>query len=104
MDIENSSMSLKQWHDRSVFLQEMIEFKECSPKNLIVGYLNGLCNKFSEAEYMLLQKTLDIFFVSERKLDESLPKHHFNVPGFKSHRADRNSHDGDKPHRRRHDF
>ena len=84
MDIENSSMSLKQRHDKSVFLQEMFDFRECNPKNLIVGHLNinGLRNK------------LEIFFVSETKLDESFPKHQFNVPGFKSHRADRNSHGG----------
>ena len=114
MDIESPSMSLKQRHDKSVFLQDMLDFRECNPKNLIVGHLNinGLRNKFSEIEYMLLQNTLDIFFVSETKLDESFPKHQFNVPGFESHRADRNSHGGgimsyirdDIPHRRRHDF
>ena len=114
MDIENSSMSLKQRHDKYVFLQDMLDFRECNPKNLIVGHLNvnGLRNKFSEIEYMVLQNTLDILFVSETKLDESFPKHQFNVTGFKSHRADRNSHGGgimsyirdDIPHRRRHDF
>ena len=114
MDIKNSSMSFKQRHDKSLFFQKMLDFRECNPKNLIVGHLNiyGLRNKFSEIEYMLLQSTLNIFFVSETKLDESFPKHQFNVPGFESHRADRNSHGGgimsyirdDIPHRRRHDF
>ena len=36
MDIENSIMSLKQRHDKSVFLQEMPDFRECNPKNMIV--------------------------------------------------------------------
>ena len=96
MDIENSSTPPKRLHDISVFLQEMIGFRKCNPNNLIVGHLNtnGLRNKFSEIEYMFLQNTLNIFFVSETKLDESFPKHQFNVPWFKSHRADRNSHGG----------
>ena len=114
MDIENSSTPLKRLHDISVFLQEMLGVRKCNPNNLIVGHLNtnGLRNKFSEIEYMLLQNTLNILFVYETKLDESFPKHQFNVPWFKSHRADRNSHGGgimayirdDIPHRRRHDF
>ena len=61
---------------------------------------------------MLTQSLLDMFFISETKLDISFPNAQFRVPGFKHYRADRNGNGGaiaayirnDLPHRRRSDL
>ena len=61
---------------------------------------------------MLSENLLDVFFISESKLDSSFPNAQFQVPGFKHYRADRNAHGGgiaayfrnDLPHRRRPDL
>ena len=78
------------------FLEEMIHFRTLHPKNLISGHINinGFRNKFYEISDLLTQSLLDILFVSETKLDMSFPNIQFNVPGFKCHRADRNSRGG----------
>ena len=96
------------------FLEEMIHFRTLHPKNLISGHINinGFRNKFYEISDLLTQSLLDMLFVSETKLDMSFPNIQFNVPGFKCHRADRNSRGGgiiayvrnDLPHRRRDDL
>ena len=96
------------------FLEEMIHFRTLHPKNLISGHINinGFRNKFYEISDLSTQSLLDILFVSETKLDMSFPTVQFNVPGFKCHRADRNSRGGgiiayvrnDLPHRRRDDL
>ena len=92
------------------FLEEIIHFRTLHPKNLISGHIkiNGFRNRFYEISDLSTQSLLDISFVSETKLDMSFPNIQFNVPGFKCHRADRNSRGGgiiayvrnDLPHRR----
>ena len=92
----------------------MLHFRNQNAKNLIVGHLNinGLRNKFFEVNDMLTQSLLDMFFISETKLDISFPNAQFRVPGFKHYRADRNGNGGgiaayirnDLPHRRRSDL
>ena len=101
-------------NDSNNFLQEMIQFRVLHPKSLISGHINinGFRNKFFEVSDMLTQSLLDILFVSESKLDMSFPNIQFHIPGFKCHRADRNSRGGgiiayirnDLPHRRRDDL
>ena len=96
------------------FLEEMIHFRTLHPKNLTSGHINinGFRNKFYEISELLTQSLLDILFISEIKLDISFPNIQFNVPGFKCHRADRNSRGGgiiayvrnNLPHRRRDDL
>ena len=59
-----------------------------------------------------MENLLDLFFISETKLDRSFPNAQFQVPGFKHYRVDRNAHGGgiaahirsDLPHRRRPDL
>ena len=92
----------------------MLHFRNQNAKNLIVGHLNinGLRNKFFEVNDMLSQSLLDMFFISETKLDISFPNALFRVPGFKHYRADRNGNGGgiaayirnDLPHRRHSDL
>ena len=61
---------------------------------------------------MLSENLLDVFFISETKLDSSFPNAQFQVPGFKHYRVDQNAHGGgiaayirsDLPHRRRPDL
>ena len=96
------------------YLNEMLHFRNQNAKSLIVGHLNinGLRNKFFEVNDMLTQSLLDMFFISETKLDISFPNAQFRVPGFKHYRADRNGNGGgiaayirnDLPHRRRSDL
>ena len=92
------------------FLDQLVKFRNQYPKNLISRHLNinGLRNKFFEVHDMLSENLLDVFFISESKLDSSFPNAQFQVPGFKHYRA----HGGgiaayirnDLPHRRRPDL
>ena len=78
------------------FLDQLVKFRNQYPKNLISGHLNinGLRNKFFEVHDMLSENLLDVFFISETKLDSSFPNAQFQVPGFKHYRVDRNAHGG----------
>ena len=71
--------------------------------------INGIRNKLSEVSDILRNNNSDIFFLTETKIDDSFPMTHFSVPGFKTHRVDRNASGGgimaiirnDIPHRKR---
>ena len=83
-------------------------------KNCIIGYLNvnSTRNKFDGIECILSEGLVDIFAISESKLDESFPLSQFSLTDFSNHRKDRNRHGGglmiyvrsDIPHRRRLDL
>ena len=66
----------------------MIHFRTLYPNNVISGHINinGFRNKFYELSDLLTQSLLEV--------DMSFPNVQFNVPGFKCHRADRNSRGG----------
>ena len=67
------------------------EMKIRSPDKLILGYvnINSIRNKFDSLAYML-DKIVDIYLISETKLDDSFPLPQFKVPGFTtSYRYDR---------------
>ena len=61
---------------------------------------------------ILIEKYIDVFALTETKIDSSFPNAQFSVENFTIHRNDRNSHGGgiicyvrsDIPHRRRHDI
>ena len=68
--------------------------------------------KFVEIEELLNEKTVDLLFISETKIDSSFRNSIFEVSGYKHERHDRNIHGGglaafirtDIPARRRHDL
>ena len=62
------------------------------PQQIIIGHLNinSIRNKFDIMKPMLMHD-LDIFMVTETKLDDSFPVSQFNVEGFSTpFRLDRN--------------
>ena len=68
------------------------EMKIRSPDKLILGHvnINSIRNKFDSLIYMA-DKNVDIFLISEAKLDDSLPSAQFKTEGFTtSYRYDRN--------------
>ena len=93
---------------------DLTDFRASHKKNLIIGHLNinSLRYKFMEVNAMLSANVIDIFYLSETKLDSSFPLNQFNVHGFAHYRNDRNQHGGgilcyirnDIPHRRRRDL
>ena len=48
--------------------------------------INSLRNKF--------ELIIDLFFLSETKLDETLPSNQFQIEGYKNFRLDRNCYGG----------
>ena len=70
---------------------ELKTFRFKNPKNLIMGHLNinSLRNKF-ESIKPIISPNLDIFLVSETKLDESFPNNQFSISGYRMFRQDRN--------------
>ena len=66
------------------------------PQQIIIGHLNinSIRNKFDIMKPMLMHD-LDIFMVTETKLDDSFPVSQFNVEGFSTpFRLDRNKNGG----------
>ena len=74
---------------------EVKNYKLENPKNMTVSHLNvsSLRNKFVLTEELIKSK-LDIFLVSETKLDHSFPNQQFSVDGYKIYRRDRSSFGG----------
>ena len=70
--------------------------KICSPDKLILSHVNvnSIRNKFDSLVYML-DKNVDIFLISETKLDDSSPSAQFKIEGFTTpYRYDRNDKGG----------
>jgi hypothetical protein len=65
-------------------------------KNLIVAHLNinSLRYKFYEICTLLQDNIVDLFIVSETKIDNSFPDAQFSVPGYTVFRKDRDVHGG----------
>ena len=67
-----------------------------SPDKLIFGHvnINSIRKKFDSLIYML-DKNVDIFFISATKLDDSFPSAQFKIEGFSiPYRYDRNNKGG----------
>ena len=93
---------------------DLKNFKTKYNKNLIVGHLNvnSICSKFEEVADILNNNLLDIFALSETKIDNSYPDAQFSISDFSLYRADRTNNGGgvmcfvnsNIPHRPRYDI
>ena len=74
---------------------EAKNYKLESLKNITIGHRNvsSLRNKFISIEELIKSK-LDIFLVSETKIDHSVPNHQFSIDAYKTYRRDRNNFGG----------
>ena len=65
-------------------------------ENLFFGHLNVNSgrNKFEALEFLIIDK-IDVFLVSESKLDSSFPEAQFKIPGYRIFRQDRDKYEGD---------
>ena len=66
-----------------------------NPKKITIGHLNvnSLRNKLISIEELIKSK-LDIFLVSETKIDHSFPNQQFSIDGYKTYCRDRNNFGG----------
>ena len=72
-------------------LEQLREIRISNPKKVIMGHLNinSIPNKL-EGIMGIVGKDLDIFLISERKIDDSFPETQFSYKGYsKPHRKDR---------------
>ena len=71
-------------------------FRSKHPKNLIFAHLNinSIRNKFCEIYDVMNNNYVDIFGISETKLDDSFTNAQFNIQNFKIYRKDRNARGG----------
>lgn len=107
------SINIDETNQQSVF-EELKDVKKKHPRKFIVAHLNinSMKFKFVEIEELLNEKTVDLLFISETKIDSSFRNSIFEVSGYKLERHDRNIHGGglaafirtDIPARRRHDL
>ena len=70
-----------------------IQTRELLVNELILGHLNinSIPNKFEVLKFMI-DNNIDIFLISETKLDDSFPSAQFLIKGFSAlYRFDRNS-------------
>ena len=96
------------------YISHLKRYRTDNPKNCIIGHLNinSIRNKFEAVKCVLNDGLMDIFALSESKIDESFPNAQFIVNDFSLHRKDRNRFGGgillymrsDIPHRRRYDL
>jgi hypothetical protein len=56
--------------------------------------INSLKSKFVEIHQLLNDKIVDLFFLSETKLDSTFRDNLFEVHGYKMERRDRDAHGG----------
>ena len=54
--------------------------------------INSLRNKFELKKVFF--NNIDVFFLSETKLDETFPSNQFQIEGYKNFRLDRNCYGG----------
>ncbi len=76
--------------DPTRMFQILMQFKEKHNKNLIFGHINvnWLHTKFRKFEIMLDLNLMDIFVISETKLNPLITRN-FNVPEYTLNRKDR---------------
>ena len=107
------SINIDETNQQSVF-EELKDVKKKHPKKFIVAHLNinSMKFKFVGIEELLNEKTVDVLFISETKIDSSFRNSIFEVSGNKLERHDKNIHGGglaafirtDIPVRRRYDL
>lgn len=95
-------------------LPELHKYRSAHTKQLLMGHLNinSIRNKFHEMYDILSNELIDIFGLTETKLDASFASAQFSIPDYCLYRADRNANGGGImvyvksaiPHRIRHDI
>ncbi|CAC5365719.1 unnamed protein product [Mytilus coruscus] len=76
--------------------EELKKVRSSNISNLMCGYLNinSLSYKFEPIKNLLLRNLVLILFLSDTRIDESVPNAQFCVDNFTTWRADRNQHGG----------
>ena len=76
--------------------EELAQVRKSHPRKLISGHLNinSLRYKFDEIKPLLIDKIVDILFISESKLDESFRDQLLQVDGYRLEQRDRNEFGG----------
>ena len=87
------SINIDETNQQSVF-EELKDVKKKHPRKFIVAHLNinSMKFKFVEIEELLNEKTVDLLFISETKINSSFRNSIFEVSGYKLERHDRNIH------------
>ena len=90
-NLNDTNRSFENNKECSNAFQSVQKHRLQNPKNIVIGHLNvnSLRNK-SEAVEELLQKKVDICFLSETKIDETFPNQQFMISGYKLFRRDGN--------------
>ena len=84
------------FQEKNLAKSRLKEMKDQSSDKLILGHLNinSIRNKFEVLKF-IIGNNIDIFLISETKLDDSFPTAQFLIKGFSAHyRLDRNSKGG----------
>ena len=95
VEIKHAS-SPADFQDAGNQMNTLHEIKIKNPDRLIIGHLNvnSLRNKFEMLEELIKDK-IDIFLISETKLDSSFPSGQFVIKGYSTpFRLDRNQNGG----------
>ena len=89
------SINIDETNQQSVF-EELKDVKKKHPRKFIVAHLNinSMIFKFVEIEELLNEKTVDLLFTSETKIDSSFRNSIFEVSGYKLERHHRDIHGG----------
>ena len=87
---------LSESRDQTGPLKIIQDTKLKNVNRLVIGHLNinSLRNKF-DALQMLIKDNIDIFVITESKLDDSFPSKQFAINGYIQFRADRDADGGE---------
>ncbi|XP_060590322.1 uncharacterized protein LOC132745424 [Ruditapes philippinarum] len=109
-----STQSLEKEENTHSIFEELRSTRSKHINKFITAHLNinSIRNKFCEIHELLLDKIVDLLFISETKLDSTFRDGLFDIPGYKLQRRDRTSSGGgiaafirsDIPARRRKDL
>ena len=71
--------------------KQLQEVRRKYKDGVIIAHLNinSIRNKIGEVQDLLYKQLLDIYCISETKIDESFPQGQFNVPNYTAYRNDR---------------
>jgi len=81
---------------RTVTFPDLHKYRSTHAKQLVMGHLNinSIRNKFHEIYDILSHELIDVFGLSETKLDQSFTSSQFRIPDYSLYRSDRTSHGG----------
>ena len=89
----SSNLSIKESVDYDIF-GEVKALRNINRKRPVIGYLNinSVRYKFTELRQIFDDKLVDIFTISETKIDNSFCDNIFSVEGYNMERRERNKH------------